>query len=45
MLQALLMEELDPENVAAVKHILVPDPPAISLTDEDMLLTSAPSFR
>jgi len=42
--KALLMEELDPENVAAIKHILVPDPPAISLTDEDMLLTSAPSF-
>jgi len=42
--KALLMEELDPENVAAIKHILVPDPPAISLTDEDILLTSAPSF-
>lgn len=42
--KALLMEELDPENVAAIKHILVPDPPAISLTDDDILLTSAPSF-
>ena len=43
--KALIQEELEPDNVAAIKHILVPEPPALALTDEDILLTGAPSTR
>ena len=39
------MEELDPENVTAVKHILVPEAPSIALTDEDQILHQVPSTR
>ena len=37
------MEELDPENVTAIKHILVPQPPALPLDDEAHQLVVAPS--
>ena len=36
-----MMEELDPDNHQAIKHILVPEPPALPI-EENQLLT-APS--
>lgn len=39
--KAMLMEELDPENQSAIKHILVPDPPALPIEEPPLLL--APS--
>ena len=41
--QAVIMEELDPENVSAIKHILVPQPPALPLDEEAHQVVVAPS--
>merc|ERR1711935_29879 len=41
--RAVLLEELDPENIAEIKRMLVPDPPAISMNDEENILGVAPS--
>jgi len=39
--KAMMMEELDPENHQAIKHILVPDPPALPIEEPPLL--NAPS--
>jgi len=41
--KAVIMEELDPENVSAIKHILVPQPPALPLDEEAHQVVVAPS--
>jgi len=37
----MMLEELDPENVQAIRHILVPEPPALPI--EEAPLLHAPS--
>jgi hypothetical protein len=39
--KAMMLEELDPENVQAIRHILVPEPPALPI--EEVPLLTAPS--
>jgi len=41
--KAVLLEELDPENISEIKRMLVPDPPAIAMNDEENILGVAPS--
>ena len=43
--KAVLLEELDPENITEIKRMLVPDPPAIAMNDEENILGVAPSTR
>ena len=43
--KAVLLEELDPENINEIKRMLVPDPPAISMTTDENVLGLAPSTR
>ena len=43
--KAVLLEELDPENISEIKRMLVPDPPAIAMNDEENILGVAPSTR